>query len=1244
MGVGAEDVLVCVSRFLHFSMKTSSVCAQKHPIVIGALLFLFLLYVFFNIFVFFSPFLVCVALLLRIFYTSGGLIILEAKERSNPCKHSGSVGVVYRDESSCLLKQKSRRTNVKRIEWDTQAKAGKDLPLRSPNDLVSKTMLLAKEVKALNMRQKERAFDHGESSSAKRSSVESIVFDDDHSILDSDRDILSSSSSDDESEKFEGGRKEEAAQQDGTKAVQWTDDDQRNLLDLGLSEIERNKRLESLIARRRARKLFKMQIEKGLIDLDTILPSQIAPLYIARNNPYIAEMDGMETPGSAPSVMFPAKNPFDLPYDPLEEKPDLKTDSFQQEFTTVTQRDMLYCRHESFCYGAAYPLEPRKRALDGLGFSRFKKQSSNAEFSSVYFHVPEIASVNCNVPGCKFFLQVWDLMIGVLKECCQTKESTTSLLKPFWQKLKHQASPILSISEVVDSETTTPNQATTLAECKDEKSRKTQKQTDTEGMRKMKNDQNVAVMSTRSEARVEQQVTDDSNDESTSSEEDERRYTAAKSGYSQHAASRMGRAPPKPLNCSLPSPSNEKSFFYPERGPCHTPTCSIASDLQVEVSDIGSPPLTVDGANSPTDRESLNLDGDFEREYMWAASSSQSSRMEENEPKFRDMRGLNEEDLANMASLGHSMTTKDVAESTMQLQQPDELDDTYSLSSTITGLQADSRTHSMSLEDVRQVVEEVGKPSISGLSNAPSPVNQAEKLESSEKLVALPKGKCKSPPKPTEEANIIQKITSEDASLKGTEPAAELKTPANEISSVFQKATNLKNTDKTANVKQKESESARELKTPIGEFASVQKKAADTPGELKKAAEEIGSVSQEVSEAPLEVEKPTEKIDSDSKEVTEAPAKLKKEVDKVESSSQEATMAATELKKTDEVGNVSVKSVEAPTELKNSTEEVGSVLQKSKEASAELRKSVEETAGVSQKAAVAPVELKKSNEESIEAPSTELKTSVEGIASVSEKSAEAASDLKKSAEESGTVTNKKTEVLQALKEPEKQNENLKQNDAEANADVRNKATEVPSKVKDQDEDTGSSTEMASKTAVKLKNPATETGSVSEIATGDTAETNKSSVDTGSVSQNATRASAELKIPAELSGSIPQKEVETPAEITKTVEDIANVSHKASEVVAELKSPAEKSENTTGKTKEVAAMLKSPAEEAGNVSQRETEVAAEMKETTDEIGTIAQKAKEAATELKHSAQEINNVTQDKVEAPAEMKQPVEEIKT
>ena len=45
----------------------------------------------------------------------------------------------------------------------------------------------------------------------------------------------------------------------GYKVVEWTEDDQKNLMDLGTSELEMNRRLESLIAKRRARKLIKMR-------------------------------------------------------------------------------------------------------------------------------------------------------------------------------------------------------------------------------------------------------------------------------------------------------------------------------------------------------------------------------------------------------------------------------------------------------------------------------------------------------------------------------------------------------------------------------------------------------------------------------------------------------------------------------------------------------------------------------------------------------------------------------------------------------------------------------------------------------------------------------------------------------------------------------------------------------------------------------------------------------------------------
>ena len=69
----------------------------------------------------------------------------------------------------------------------------------------------------------------------------------------------------------------------------------------------------------------------------------------------------------------------------------------------------------------------------------------------------------------------------------------------------------------------------------------------------------------------------------------------------------------------------EEHFFYKLK-PGHTPNHSIASDMQVEVSEIGSPPLIEDGTASSNDDESLIYDGDSENEFtsgseeLWGAS------------------------------------------------------------------------------------------------------------------------------------------------------------------------------------------------------------------------------------------------------------------------------------------------------------------------------------------------------------------------------------------------------------------------------------------------------------------------------------------------------------------------------------------------------------------------------------------------------------------------------------------------
>ncbi|XP_024968245.1 uncharacterized protein LOC112507771 isoform X2 [Cynara cardunculus var. scolymus] len=182
--------------------------------------------------------------------------------------------------------------------------------------------------------------------------------------------------------------------------ITWTEYDQKNLMNLGTSELERNRRLENLIARRRARKTMRMQAEKNLIDLESSdIPWNIPPISTTRNNPFDISYDSNDNvPGSAPSVLLQRRNPFDLPYDPSEEKPDLVGDTFQQEFAAIQPKEPFFRRHESFnvgpsIFGASRSerqetklrpyFVPERIASDGTSFSTFQRQLSELSDSKV---------------------------------------------------------------------------------------------------------------------------------------------------------------------------------------------------------------------------------------------------------------------------------------------------------------------------------------------------------------------------------------------------------------------------------------------------------------------------------------------------------------------------------------------------------------------------------------------------------------------------------------------------------------------------------------------------------------------------------------------------------------------------------------------------------------------------------------------------------------------------------------------
>lgn len=222
---------------------------------------------------------------------------------------------------------------------------------------------------------------------------------------------------DDNDDDEEEGVTTKGEKEDESKSViKWTEVDQKNLMDLGTSELERNQRLENLIARRRARKIMRLMAEKNLIDLESSdLPFTIPPIATTRRNPFELPddtYDDMAIPGSAPSVLLPSRNPFDLPYDSNEEKPDLKGDSFQQEFSALQQKEPVYRRNETFSIGPSvlggsrherqdfkwrpYFLPERFLSEEGTGYPSFQRQLSEVSESKLS-SLPDSESVNSAV-------------------------------------------------------------------------------------------------------------------------------------------------------------------------------------------------------------------------------------------------------------------------------------------------------------------------------------------------------------------------------------------------------------------------------------------------------------------------------------------------------------------------------------------------------------------------------------------------------------------------------------------------------------------------------------------------------------------------------------------------------------------------------------------------------------------------------------------------------------------------------
>ncbi|XP_065879450.1 uncharacterized protein [Euphorbia lathyris] len=610
MGVDAKRIQVCVLRLVKFSFNISSKFVKNHPLISCVSLFLFIFYFFlpkaFFLLIYSCPFLSCTYVFIRFYRHSQGKYAGKKPDAGQP--------KLTRKDGKSVRRTHTRSSSSRNMELKSREAVSEETKSNIADATTTTTTTTTEE------------------------KVDSLLASACEKIGELKSDLKSKSDFGGKVETEISTSEDEEAKETRNKAVEWNEDDQKNLMDLGLSELERNKRLESLIARRRARKLNKAQTDKNLLSsINSSNPFLVAPVSIARSNTFdVPNAPDLLIPGSAPSILL-QRNPFDLPYDPFEEKPNLMADSFQQEFMEAHQKEMLFCRHESFTLGSFYPFPNSHNDRDIAGRSGFKRRQDQGDSDRV------VQPIQLEGGG----------------------------------TLNHS----LSATDLV-TENTENSQSEELEEA-------TSSTIENKG-KAIENSEMESSIDEGSEAQIEMEAKNESS--SSLPQKDEQAARAKNATNLTHLTTPIFRFPessaPSSGPCPLPrartvneinylaSPATidrstlENHLLYTNSGPWHTPNDSIASDMQVEVSEVGSPPLTGDGSASSNDGDSLTYDGDAEKEItsgsdeMWGVSPH-APRGEEHNLTSREVNELSND----LISRDFSVHQKEPEGSIIQLPQ-----------------------------------------------------------------------------------------------------------------------------------------------------------------------------------------------------------------------------------------------------------------------------------------------------------------------------------------------------------------------------------------------------------------------------------------------------------------------------------------------------------------------------------------------------------------------------------------------
>ncbi|XP_048543213.1 uncharacterized protein LOC125522173 isoform X1 [Triticum urartu] len=170
-----------------------------------------------------------------------------------------------------------------------------------------------------------------------------------------------------------------------------TADEDKNAMDLGYSEVERSRRLEFLMAKRRSRKniIFDLDGNDACQSADRFsrFRMQVQPISVSRRSPFdlASDPDEAAIPGSAPSIMHRRNNLFEPPSEQSDDGGVSAHDNLDsQEIMTGSRRDMVFKRHDTFNFGGQERHRSRFKpcfVLDAMDIQEESTGSFQRQFS-----------------------------------------------------------------------------------------------------------------------------------------------------------------------------------------------------------------------------------------------------------------------------------------------------------------------------------------------------------------------------------------------------------------------------------------------------------------------------------------------------------------------------------------------------------------------------------------------------------------------------------------------------------------------------------------------------------------------------------------------------------------------------------------------------------------------------------------------------------------------------------------------